>query len=401
MRIANFLIHVYLQIFYKETEYISWRTVFPRFFETSSRSKQAHKQVLSYNGFTMAHPENVVAKTISAVQKARNEVNSFKTHFAQLIQATAPPEQAMAGSTLKKHIAQAEALVEKAESTVKRVKAVGRVPPRPTDSVPASVRAKRALSVLLAGVDGVDEGSVTVDEGGRNVRRKSSEFGTFLSAAGKPMASPIREDDLNAILMRVSKETNLIVGRAAARGVGFECRNIFRAFVWFKEVPHAKGSASGVYIVPEHIGCFSVDELSASRWSCSEHAVFNVLTERANAAIRYFMGREDTGEEAFVSLVHWLSRHKTLFSAKSDNRRLAFDASRGMFLPPCVYSFGGKGNARFTRGSIPVRSGSAQPTVRVHSSSQSHSLQQHAAVPSAPCSLPLLRPFNETRSRPS
>lgn len=331
----------------------------------------------------MAHPQTVASKTMAAVERARNEVKSFKETYENLIQTTANAggEAQNLARSLIKHIETAETHVEKADATVKRIKVVGRIPPRPTASVPASVRAKRALSVLLAGVD-VEKTNITAEgaaNAARNVRQKLGT-GMFLSAAGKPCATPIREDELNNVLKRAVKETDLKVGRVGDRGVGFECRNVFRAFMWFKEVevpkgeklpPVPKGGKPLVFMVPEHIGCFRVDELSASRWSCSKHAIFNILTERAQAAIRYFMARESKGEDAFVALAQWLARHKNLFSAKNEERRLAFDASRGIFLPACVHAFDGSGDGRFTRGSIPMKNNSAPPTVRIPSASQS------------------------------
>lgn len=339
---------------------------------------------------TMAHSHTVASKTIAAVERARQEVNSFKAQVAKLVRPDAPGEAASVGRGLLKHITQAEALVEKVETTVKRLKAVGRVPPRPTASIPASVRAKRALSVLSAGL-GMEKGTTVMPNSkdpsteaeSRNVRRKLSGP-VFLSAAGKPVATPLREDDFASTLQIVAKSSPMGVGRIGTRGVGFECRNVFRAFVYFKEVdPPANmpAPASKTYIVPEHISCFGIDETNASRWSCSKYAVFNVLTERANAAIRYFMAREETGEAAFMALAEWLAKHNTLFVDRSEDGRFsAFDTSRGIFLPACIHSFDGSGQARFTRGFIPLRSNSAQPTVRIPPNSQG---QAPAQAPSS------------------
>lgn len=346
------------------------------------------------------------AKTIAAVERARQEVNGLKAHVSQLLRSEIPADQNVARS-LAKHTQQAEALVEKAESTVKRVKGYSRVPPRPTASVPPSLRAKRSLSVLLSGLDADD---ILLDvkgpQAGRTVKKEKLVEGTaeekirspkwkgpFLSAAGKPTATPMREEDFTTTLGKVHKETGLAVLRTA-KGDGavfFECPNVFRAAIWFKEAdvpcdPKSVAEApSANYIVPEHIAVFGVDETNPSRWACSRYAVFKVITERANAAVRYFMAREKTGEEAFLALGKWLARHKTLFSAKCEDRRLAFDASRGIFLPACIYPFEGHGPPRFTRGSIPLRSNSTyatQPTVRVPSGSHAPGSQpqtSHAA----------------------
>lgn len=337
----------------------------------------------------MAHSHTVGAKTVAAVERARKEVNSFKAQVTQLVRSQTPAEQEM-GRNLAQRVIRAESIVMKADATVKRMRQVSHVPPRPTASAPPASRAKRALSVLLTGFnsgdgpqprDGNAKEKAAEPPGAatRNVRQKTtSAQPIFLSAAGKPTATPIREDGLAATLQRAIRETDLKLGRISSNGIWFECRNVFRAFMWFKaadpptDKPAAGDTAKHSYIVPEHIGFFGTDETNASRWSRSRHAVFNVVTERANAAIRYFMAREATGEDAFIALAKWLARHKTLFTAKCDDRRLAFDASRGFFLPCCIYPFEGDASPRFTRGSIPVRSTSsyaAQPTVRMPSGS--------------------------------
>lgn len=354
----------------------------------------------------MAHSHSVASKTVAAVERARDEVNSFKAHVGQLGRSETRSDQEVA-KNLGQQITRAESIVMKAEATVKRMRQVSRVPPRPTASTPPALRAKRALSVLLTGLNSSDgpthpgsavakeKANKSADKGTRNVKQKTAASPgkpIFLSAAGKPTATPIREDEFGATLQRAARETDLNLGRISNTGVWFECRNVFRAFMWFKETdapgekPPVGENPKHSYIIPEHIGFFGMDETNASRWSRSRHAVFNVVTERANAAIRYYMAREATGEDAFVALATWLARHKTLFKAKCEDRRLAFDASRGIFLPCCIYPFEGKGTPRFTRGSIPVRSNSsyaAQPTVRLPSGSGGQSVPPQAAQANA------------------
>lgn len=257
----------------------------------------------------MSHSQAVVAKTMASVEKARIELNALKSHLHTL---SSPPP------ALLRRVAIAEQLEEKAERKVLLIKSVGRATKRHNAYVPRSIRAKRALTVLQGGT-----------------KRK---FG-----GGKG----VKDEELNALLKRISKETGLMAGRVSKShgggvGVGFECRNVFRAYLWFKD--------SSPWLIPEHIAVFRVDELHASRFSCSRHAIFNVLTERANAAVRYW-----GGGDVLMPLAKWLAKHDGVFGGKCEERRLAFDASRGMFLPPCVIGFGG-GDAAFTRGTIPVRS---------------------------------------------
>lgn len=309
--------------------------------------------------------QQIVMRLVASVERARDEVNKFKEHVSHLLRTDSNVTEGM-GRQLTDHAKSAELHVEKAEGTVKRIRQGGRVPPRPTASDPPSERAKRALAVLRAGLDGEEE------PGPGPAKKPRVMESRCLSAAGKKMARPIPEDKLEAVLVQVQKSGVLTVGKIGKKGVGFECKNVFRALLWWKElVDDEEGGVSGKgLIVPEHIGCFGIDETNASRWGCSHHAVFQVMTERANAAIRYYMARERKGEDAILALASWLERHKTLFTAECENRRLAFDASRGMFLPPCIYPFEGNGKARFTRGSIPLRSHSSQNPVRMPSNTQ-------------------------------
>ena len=136
----------------------------------------------------------------------------------------------------------------------------------------------------------------------------------------------------------------------------FEGKHVFRAYIWLK--------GKNKQFRPVHVGVFRVDEV-AGRWSVSKHAVFNVFSERANAAVRYFQRSQKSGADALIALARWFARHRGMFKERAEERRLAFDASRGIFLPACVTAFDGS-EVRFTRGTIPVKHSSAQqPTVRV------------------------------------
>eukprot|EP00177_Eucheuma_denticulatum_P008246 GFKZ01015008.1.p1 GENE.GFKZ01015008.1~~GFKZ01015008.1.p1 ORF type:complete len:425 (+),score=41.94 GFKZ01015008.1:252-1526(+) len=351
----------------------------------------------------MAHSQFVPGKTANALENARAQVNSFRNHLSAMMRSESANDVALARS-MTEHLAEAEHLLEKSEATSKRIRNGARVPPRPTASVAPSVRAKRALSVLRAGLDAdhAQMPGTKLDTAERDKKRKAdgsadpsgrvtkkarlhTPDSSFLSAAGKPLATPLAEDALNTILRKLSTETQLSIRVLGGRGVVLECKNVFRAFIWFKETapPSALKPANSdaqlpTLIAPEFIGCYGIDETNLGRWSCSRYAVFNVMSERANAAIRYFNAREKTGEEAFSALLHWLERHKNLYSERCEERRLAFDASRGIFLPACIYPFEGNGPPRFTRGSIPLRNNQAQPTVRVSGPSHYSQAQQQS-----------------------
>ncbi|CDF35065.1 unnamed protein product [Chondrus crispus] len=332
----------------------------------------------------------------------------LKTHIGQLARPETTADRDVL-KTLIQRTQRLEAHLHKVEVTLTRSKPGPRIPTRPTASTPPSIRAKRALSVLLTGLNssncakrlgnmaGHDSPDITDDERDRIVRRKTEAIvgkPILLSSTGKVKATPIRDDSIAATLKRAARGTDLsLVQIHSSNGVLFECRNVFRAYMWFKQVdpPTEKRTPAELrhsYNVPEHIAFFGIDERNISRWSRSQYGVFNVVSERANAAIRFYMNRETTGEDAFVALVKWLSRHKSLFTAKCERRRVAFDASRGMFLPPCVYPFEEDASPRFTRGSIPLRhisSNPAPPTVRLPAGSAA---QQQAQVQAAHANAP-------------
>lgn len=82
-----------------------------------------------------------------------------------------------------------------------------------------------------------------------------------------------------------TRRPSALSGLTSRHGCGFLCEHAFRAYIWFHPVdPRGDGSA----IEPEWIDLFGIDEPLVGRWSASRHAVFSVLTGRANAVVRYF-----------------------------------------------------------------------------------------------------------------
>lgn len=56
-------------------------------------------------------------------------------------------------------------------------------------------------------------------------------------------------------------------------------------------------SGKAVYIIPEHVDVFAFHVRPIPRWSCNEHDVFNLLAERENAAMRYFLQEKTMGRK--------------------------------------------------------------------------------------------------------
>lgn len=264
------------------------------------------------------------------VERARQEVQALKAVVVSAGQG---------GDRLQQKVTHAEKMLLKAEHAIKRVKQAGSQGTRPSAAPREGEQARRALAVLRAAPGG---GIGVAGDGGSQGASKA----------------PLKADMLSDLYKRASQESKMGIGHVRPDGCGFLCENVFRAYLWFRPVD-ARDNTENRGIEPEWVGVFGIDETGMGRWSASRHAVFGVLTERANAAARYFWAREKSGADAFVALACWLATHRTMFSDVCDGRRLAFDASRGYFLPACVRSFDGTGGARFTRGSIPLRNPSS------------------------------------------
>lgn len=285
------------------------------------------------------------------VDRARQEVVNLRNMVRQYSQSETNGESANHANSVRnmmKRVQHAEQILVKTEATIRRVKATGRSATRTAVAPRDGDRAKRALAVLLAAPHADPPDS----DAGSVARRHLSA----MPELGERV--PLKGDQLEALYSRAQQASKLSI-RSVRGGVGFLCENVFQAYMWYRtgdSAPSTLGAPSGKPIQPEWIAVFGIDEVSPWRWSASKHAVFGVLTERANAAVRYFWARERSGADAFIALARWLALHRTMFSDTCEGRRLAFDASRGIFLPPCVRSFDGTGGPRFTRGSIPVRS---------------------------------------------
>lgn len=88
-----------------------------------------------------------------------------------------------------------------------------------------------------------------------------------------------------------------------------------------------------------------------------------------------------------MCFARWLAKHRQIFTSESEERRLAFDASRGIFLPACINAFSEGSETRFTRGTIPVRNAPAQIGARAApNTSAAQSVSYVTGAPSAPTS---------------
>ncbi|GJQ13134.1 hypothetical protein GpartN1_g4925.t1 [Galdieria partita] len=101
-----------------------------------------------------------------------------------------------------------------------------------------------------------------------------------------------------------------------------------------------KETKTGDYF-PYSVRIFGVEE-NVVYWRWSKYQVFRLISERAQAALSYYMEQaidsNSTTEKALDSLLEWLKSHE----AGEDGWKLRFDMARSSFLPPCVRSFQSK-----------------------------------------------------------
>mmetsp|Transcript_4462 Transcript_4462/g.13536 ORF Transcript_4462/g.13536 Transcript_4462/m.13536 type:complete len:300 (+) Transcript_4462:120-1019(+) len=226
-------------------------------------------------------------------------------------------------------IQEAENDLQKAESLVEqtreKLKAASTVEPRTKESINPSSGVRRALSAV---------------QNAQLVPRRATD-----GADSKKLSKA----DLARFTSRSTQGPLFIQMTPDNCGLRIECSGVFVAGLWFIE--GLDGSMR-----PECALVFGTEE-NFNRWRTSRHRVFGILTEQATAAISYFWRLEYHAIGALQKFLGWLALHKTMFSDTSceDNRRLAFDASRGIFLPPCIRAFDGDQRPRHPRACIPAR----------------------------------------------
>lgn len=311
-------------------------------------------------------------KTAAAilVERARGKVNSLKEQLS-LLQSRATGSENTMVQQLASHISHAEEMLARAELSVKLLGRTGGEPKRLPKVAPQAARAKRALSVLCE--TSYVPLATAIEPYIRRVRRKSADSTTSLdkyvskqsSNAEQPetgksaedvnslsVVEKITPDTMDKIAQHVAAATGLDVTRVHHNVMRLRCEKTFIATVYFKMTDEATG-----VLEPHDVRVGAVDEESHGLMPRTRHAVFQVLTERARVAIRFFAAKNGVGKHSFTSLAKWLASHRDLFSASSSNVLLAFDASRGIYLPACIRSFQGPDTPRFTRGSIPPKHG--------------------------------------------
>jgi hypothetical protein len=348
-----------------------------------------------------APAHSVTSATIAIIERARAEVTGLRSQAGRL-HADGSTQAVQIARELNSRIMQAEAIVVKAETTIKRIRNIGRVPSRPAVAPQETSRAKRALYVLSSSNSSGPLLEVS-DSVHRNVRSKLEKVsdrpndsvantkysgGIHVSKSSTADPSPqLNEFQVLQHAAAVDKEfvtiatLDAVVKRAAAANPALQisvrnshtlrinCASVFSASLWFRAahgcIPSAGDDIGVTQLVADDIVVCSTEEGEPSRWTTSRYAVFQLMTERARAALRFFCARSSnqpaTKVQELLGLTGWLSCHRTLFLESADGRRLAFDASRGMYMPPCVRQFGFPSIVpKFTRGSIPIRS-SAHP----------------------------------------
>lgn len=127
-----------------------------------------------------------------------------------------------------------------------------------------------------------------------------------------------------------------------------ECTNSWRAGLWlckrefaaeYEEVENATAHRASAFV--PCVARFVAANESLSQFVASDHAVFQALSERASAAANFFWQNEFSHSDALSDFLLWLLLHRDAFKKPnpSDGRVLAFDTSRGIFMPAIIYSY--------------------------------------------------------------
>jgi hypothetical protein len=84
-----------------------------------------------------------------------------------------------------------------------------------------------------------------------------------------------------------------------------------------------------------------------SLFSIPTSSVFAALSDRASAAAHKFWSQESGHASALHAFIRWMALHNDIFGTSSveDGNHLAFDISRGAYMPPIVYKLSSTTNA--------------------------------------------------------
>lgn len=167
------------------------------------------------------------------------------------------------------------------------------------------------------------------------------------------------------------------------------CKRVWIAALWMQRENVTNGCETPLderRLVPKLCRIVAVNE-TPSLYKSSDHAVFAALSERASAMARLVWARHQSPARSFHEFLMWLSLHANVFEDKSveDSRRLAFDMSRGLYLPPYVHSYL-DGDVAQPAGTTPGsqnRTGAVHPRTSIPERSESSAglSQGNGAVP--------------------
>lgn len=398
----------------------------------------------------MSVTPQVMAGALGMVDRARAEVASLR-QIAERLRDDPSPQSQRTVADLNTRIQHAEGLLAKADQSVKNVRAAGRVPPKASVTVPKSVRAQRALAVLLTssycsrketnldaiqskkrpaeghpgaalepptvkpktepiesplvgigapgnasaskaasakpvdldsiftsssqGLDAPSGAKDAAPKGGEaSATPKQTPSDSNAAVAGAAGNIPIlsrtrlRAEILNPVLALSAKTTGLQISAIGPLSVLVTCPNVFQAVIWLTTSGNSvaartigqsieANSDDAPTLYPDYVVVCGAGESVPTRWGSSKFAIFQLLGDRARTASRFFWTQHSCTVRSFVSFCNWLAAHKDLFSQpleeRPDKRRLAFDASRGFYLPACIRPFSAPSEVRFPRGSIP------------------------------------------------
>lgn len=200
-------------------------------------------------------------------------------------------------------------------------------------------------------------------------------------------SAPLTLSSLDAVIARAAVETGLMVSRGEGElSVIFRCPNVYCARLWLTHRPPSGDAPHGsdpFALYADHAVAGAAINGVPERWGAVNFAVFQLLTERAGAASRYYWTQHGCVARAFLDFAHWLMAHNDIFERTCEGKRLAFDAARGIYMPPCVRAFCLPSEIRFPRGCIPLTPQSLGATAAAAAAAAAASASAAAAAGSS------------------
>jgi len=348
----------------------------------------------------------------AAVERARREVEAMRLILSRIESSASRNEQLVNALQQKINVAstslsQAERIVV---DTKEKLRAASLVSPKPRDSIDTSSDAKRALEILSQSFHLISPSTKRAHISPPHAPLLSSHIHHLISDTFASTDSAHSDVNVSYFVPKNAfpADKNSLILRIA-------CRPVLKALIRIQSQKYDILSSLNVQmnkntktqsleLVDVVVDKYTTTDEELSLFQIPKTAVFRIVNERANSALRHFWMTEIEGIEALKKLVQWIALHRTMFRDVSfdDGRRLKFDAGVCAFLPPCVRSFDPEDSKpRHPRSCVPHRSSEVAPipqsntTVVANNARVENSLPTSQQQPVQASSHPL-RPTTQT-----